>query len=213
MQDMTGINCFVLGDGGGPIDVVHPSWLKCKIIDQIPSHNEFLVFDADIVCRRTWDPEAIFNQMGRAFCAVPDFRSQEVFDECNSIGVAFPDVYLNGGLLMFGREHKPIWDCVLDRHPGPFGKWLEQGALNIALLDSGCDVCRLPRIYNTLVHKGNTEGHVFDISRAINVHFCGVSHPDSLSILQAQIKVHENNQHAKESVGVAGGAAQECSLR
>jgi len=216
MEAMTGLQCIVITGTGDPQPadpwrVVHPSWLKCKVAEILKHENEFLVFDADVIAHRPWNPKELFKNMRRAFCVVPDTRDQQVFDECNAIGMPFPDVYVNGGLLIFGREHQPIWDAVWKRHPGPFGKWLEQGALNIALLDSGCEVCRLPRYYNTLLHMSQLDGQTVDISRAINLHFCGVNNPQSLLKIQAKLNANHIDKAGQDSLG--GVTAEECSLR
>lgn len=155
MQKMTGLRCIVI-DGarrvGAPErlpEVVHPSWLKCHITRIFPTEHRFLVFDADIFCLSHWDPEALFAETRKSFCAVPDRNLPAVYKECCEHQLPFPDWYVNGGLLMFNRKHEAIWDEVWNKHPR-YGRWLEQTALNKAIQESGIDVCRLPRVFNQL---------------------------------------------------------------
>ena len=134
------------------IGAPHPSFLKLHIPAMFPDHAEFLYFDSDIIMRQHWSPEYIFADSGRPFIAVPDVRSDAVFQECNRFGLPFPDWYLNAGLLIFGREHAPILRSAYDA--GQVGSWLEQTGLNIALLKSRAEILRLPRTFNTLLWPG-----------------------------------------------------------
>lgn len=134
---------------------VHPAWLKLKIPELFPK-RDILYFDSDVLFMRKWDVRGMFEAMGRPFMAVPDVRSQPVLAECQNFGIPFPDWYLNTGLFVFGREHTPILDAAWEKRP-QFGSWLEQTALNHALLHSGAEVCRLPRTFNTLLWPGHDD--------------------------------------------------------
>lgn len=172
MSHMTGLKCVVIER---PLcETAHPSWNKCKIVDSFDD-DSFLVFDADIICVQRWTPLKLFQSVGRAFCAVPDTRDQVVWDECNELGISFPDCYVNAGLTMFGREHAPIWRETFKYHP-KCGRFLEQGALNLSLLNSGIEVCRLPRYFNVMMNGDRGMKAIPDqdvVHRAINVHACG----------------------------------------
>jgi hypothetical protein len=166
MELMTGLECLVIDDGVNFGTVTHPSWMKCLLAKNFPQHSEFLVFDADVICVRPWDPKALFVSMGRNFCAVPEENHVPVLVECHNFRLPFPDWYVNGGLLMFGREHQPVWDEVWAKHP-EYGSWLEQTALNEAL--RGHEVARLPRIYNSMLH-GDRNAALEKRKTAVNVH-------------------------------------------
>ena len=151
MAAMTGLSCHVVTRPHHTTEVAHPSWLKCWITEMFPAEDAFLLFDADILPLRPWDPDGIFHKLGRPFLAVPEDNTPPVFNECRRYQLPPWDWYVNGGLTIFGHEHAPIWRAVWKRHPG-YGSWLEQTALNHVLLESGTPVCRLPRQFNQLLH-------------------------------------------------------------
>jgi len=162
--------------GSGWPQAVHPSWLKCKVLEVLPQ-DEFLLFDADIICLQPWNPEKVFADNGRKFCAVPDRICQMVHQECLAFQLPYPNWYVNAGLTMFSREHAFVWQRTWQRHP-KFGRWLEQTALNVALKefeDSGGGVCRLPRNYNTLPSledgKNNFAWPTPETKDVINFHY------------------------------------------
>jgi hypothetical protein len=184
MAHYTGLQITVVEN---PIrQYAHPSWAKADVIEMFPTEDSFLVFDADVVCLRHWSPDQLFADLGRPFCAAVERRSQDVFDECAALEISFPDVMVNGGLLMFGREHLPVWEAVRGRHP-KCGRWMEQGALNLSLLESDFEVCRLPRQFNTLAHNKPLAALTPDEierKRVINLHWCGVRDPQKLLEIQ-----------------------------
>ena len=167
MSQMTGLECRVVTELF--CGAFHPSWQKAKLIDYMPDVDSFMVFDADIMCLRPWNPEAIFESLGRPFCAVIDRRTEGVFHECHDLGIGFPDTYVNGGLTIFGREHKPIWDCTWSRHP-KCGRFLEQGALNLALMETDMQVCRLPKRFNVVTSKGEISQGEVQSQNVVNLH-------------------------------------------
>lgn len=195
MEQMTGINCTVITDEIYKVD--HPSWMKCAVVDHSPfkPYDSFMIFDADVICVKPWNPHTLFESMGRPFMAVPDTRDQVVWDECNALGISFPDVYVNGGLTIFGREHAPIWRNTFKHHP-KCGRWLEQGALNLSLLNSGVEVCRLPRYFNVLMNGDRGLKSIPDkqvIERAINVHACGINGPRGIQRMQERYGIHHES--------------------
>lgn len=186
MAQYTGLKCVVVENSLR--QYAHPSWSKADVIEMFPDVDSFLVFDADVVCLREWRPKWIFDDLGRPFCAVYERRSQDVFDECAALEISFPDVMVNGGVLMFGREHLPVWQVVRGKHP-KCGRWMEQGALNLALLDGDIEVCRLPRIFNTLANNKPLVPLSDDeiMKRGvINYHWCGVRDPQKLREIQGR---------------------------
>ena len=186
MSKRTGLRCVVLDDIGSSIPkaklpkVAHPAWLKAHVLDLFPEEDEFMLFDADLIPRRDWDPQAIFRQMRGAFCAVPDRNCETVRDECASFNLPFPDWYVNTGLLLFSRQHAPVWDYVRKKHP-KHGSWQEQTAVNEALLALRVSVARLPRDFNYLaLSKTKSNGE-------INFHPAGeVITVDKLIALQSE---------------------------
>jgi len=177
MTQNTGLRCEVINELSH--GVCHASWLKCHLLQMFPDHDEFLVFDADIIPVKHWNPRELFKSMNRAFCAVPDRNWSATWNECRNFDLPYPDFYINGGLLIFGREHGPIWESVWKRHP-KFGSWMEQTALNAALMNCGMEVCRLPRDFNRLLH-GITP---IQRTEAINLHAAGL--PDrSMEMMKA----------------------------
>jgi hypothetical protein len=175
MSACTGLQARVINSMEG-VEVAHPSWLKCFIADVFTDHDEFLVFDADIIALRPWDPAGLFDSLGRPFCAVPEPNGARVFEECKAHTLPFPDWYVNGGLTIFGREHVPIWRRTWEMHPR-YGSWLEQTALNQALAETYLPTCRLPRRFNALAHGGKIDpGYIAVAADSIvNLHCCSAS--------------------------------------
>jgi hypothetical protein len=199
MEEMTGIQCFVIEENPREWQAVHPSWLKCHVPAMFPDHDEFLVFDADILAVRPWDPAALFETLGRPFMAVPEpGTNPEVMEECRKWQLAFPDSYLNCGLLVFGREHAPVLDAAWEYHPHG-GEWLEQTALNRALVDSGVEICRLPRRYNTLAKHGRINSIYSRVSPqdAVCLHTAAMADP-------REILAHHRRLAAWFDSGLAG---------
>jgi len=188
---MTGLECRVITDVF--CGAYHPSWQKAKLIDHFPNVDSFLVFDADLICLRRWNPDVLFETLGRPFCAVPDRRTDGVYEECAELSIAFPDIYVNGGMTMFGREHKPVWDEVWKRHP-KCGRFLEQGALNLALLDLDIQVCRLPKRYNVVTHRGQITQSELDALGAINLHATNLKVPSEVAKIQSQYGLYANRE-------------------
>lgn len=181
MQEMTGVPCVVMEDAG-EWRACHPSWLKSHIHRLFTQENEFLVFDADLLALRPWDPAGMFEAMGRPFMAVPEPNANPVLlEECREWGLGFPDVYINAGLLLYGREHGYVWDRVWAMHPRG-GRWLEQTALNHALAMEAVEMCRLPRRFNVLAQMGRLNSIYCraTLGNAVNVHTCGMSDPDEI---------------------------------
>lgn len=183
MSEMTGLDYVVIDDQFA--DSPHPSWLKAKVTERLPDYDDFLVMDADMVCVQTWNPLWLYESMGRPFCAVPDTRDPWVYGECMNLGIPFPDTYVNGGLTMFNRRHQHVWDKVWARLPS-CGQWQEQGALNLALLETGVEVCRLPRRFNVILNKGCiiTEESKPLLSNAVNIHGCNIGGVEKLKQFQ-----------------------------
>lgn len=149
MQKMTGITCGMMTID---FDTVHPSWNKTKVCEEYDIRDGMFLFDADILCLKPWNPVELWEKHNRAFLAVPDRNIERVEEECERYGIGFPDMYVNAGLTIFGREHKPIWDATFAKHPWVRG-WLEQTPLNQVLRDyekDGGKVVRLDRKYNRI---------------------------------------------------------------
>jgi len=181
MSELTGLRCVVLTDDRPLPAVVHPSWLKAHLLDLFPDEQEFCLFDADLLPRKPWSPEKLFADLGRVFCAVPDRNTDFVRQECERFGLPFPDWYVNAGLVLFSRAHAPVWEYVRGKHP-EYGRWLEQTALNEALLKLNLEVARLPRQFNRLFTDPA------ELDGEINSHPAGIAFDlSSLSALQSAL--------------------------
>lgn len=181
MAAMTGLETRVIDvDDYG---CAHPSWLKCHVHRIFPEEDSFLVFDADVLAIRGWDPEEMFEVMRRPFMAVPEPNANPtLMAECRKWAIGGPDVYVNGGFLIYGREHGYIWDRTWARHPHG-GSWLEQTALNRSILDSYMEVCRLPRHFNLLAQAGRIRSLYSrsTLRHAYNVHACAMKSAEEVS--------------------------------
>lgn len=187
MAAMTGLETRVIDtDDYG---CAHPSWLKCHIHRIFPDVDSFLVFDADVLAIRGWDPEEMFEVMRRPFMAVPEPNANDVLiEECRDWKLGYPDIYINGGFLIYGREHGYVWDRTWKHHPKG-GRWLEQTALNRSLADNCTEICRLPRHFNMLAQKGRVRSLYSrtTLRHAYNVHTCALQTPEELTDCHARL--------------------------
>jgi len=149
MSELTGLNCVVVNDWHGS-KLEHPSWVKCRILDIFPQENDFLYFDADIWCIKPWNPKHIFESNGRKFMGVVEPEHNAIDAECDKWDIN-REVYFNGGLLMFSREHKEMFNTALKYHP--FGRWYEQTPLNICSIGTPKHI--LPKEFNFLNHAAS----------------------------------------------------------
>lgn len=175
MSELTGLDCRVIDSVSGEYE--HSSWFKCHAIEKFPESDSFLYFDADIWCLKPWNPEQLFESHGGKFCAVLEPQHNAIDIECGRWAIDRKK-YFNGGLMMFGREHKYVFENALRYHP--FGRWYEQTPLNISaqLLP---DLCLLPQKYNTLAHGGRTPQ---DLSDVVNLHWCSCNSANQIKELQ-----------------------------
>jgi hypothetical protein len=190
VRSMTGLPTAVIE--ADPLGCAHPSWLKCHIPRIFPDHDSFLVFDADLLPVRPWDPVSLFETLGRPFMAVPEPPDHpELVEECAAWHIPHPGVYINAGLLIYGREHLPVLDRAWSYHPNG-GSWLEQTALNRALLDEAVEVCHLPRRYNVIAHHGRIN-NIYCRSHpgeAINLHTCAIGDPYEIAQHHARLEAY-----------------------
>lgn len=172
MRTMTGVECtvwFEWQDARREI-LSNPSWMKCHIIEEFGVlAAPFLVFDADILPMRPWNPEALYR--GR-FTGVAEAPNTMIRQECNAYGMR-QDRYINGGLLMFDASHRSIWDETWSRHPH-YGRWLEQTSLNKSL--DGKAVTLLPHAFNTLLQQEGEDltPEGLKARPEVNLHMCGL---------------------------------------
>lgn len=171
MAAMTGLTVAVLREPEP--DLVHPAWGKCRIMEKFPKHDSFLIFDADVLALRPWNPAAIYDSLGKEFCAVAEPLTVPVLDESMKHGFG-PGRYFNSGVILCGRHHQPIFDRTLTMHP-QCGQWLEQTALNIAVAETIPKAALLPWKFNSLAHGGDLR--LIDPVRIVNIHYCGMHDP------------------------------------
>lgn len=178
MALMTGLDYVVVSDLFYP--ACHPSWLKCHLLNRYKG-EDLLIMDADIISLKMWNPQRIFEDTGRPFLAVPEPRYQSVLEECEVMGLPFPDIYVNGGLVVCGAHHAPIWQAAWKKHP-KCGRWLEQSALNLAIIESDIPVCRLPRAFNYVTHHGKFTSQELEYQSVVNLHVSGCDSKEILEI-------------------------------
>jgi lipopolysaccharide biosynthesis glycosyltransferase len=190
MVKMTGLQCGVIDNTSAEFS--NPSWLKCRITDLFHMHDSFLYFDADIIARKPWKPDVLFEMMGRPFCAAVDKNCDYMQTECVKYNLPYPSWYVNAGLLMFGREHQYIWDYVWSKHP-EYGTWYEQTALNEALLKLNVEVCRFPHSMNQIIEGSSPVAR----AKAVNLHaagFRGEYQTELLNCVQRRIQNTDKNE-------------------
>lgn len=183
MEEMTQMPCVVVDKifKGVP----HVTWLKCFLIEHFPHEDSFLYFDADVICLKEWRPEKLFEDLQRSFCAIPNSLDEGSFSESLYCGIPFPFYYVNAGVLMFGREHKLIWDGAWRRQPR-FGylDWGENAALNAAIWESRMQIAHLPPHFNFMAHNGNVSVQEAIDGGVINYHACNLHTADGVREVQ-----------------------------
>lgn len=190
MEAMTGLPCHVIDHDD--FGCSHPSWLKCHVHRIFPNEESFFVFDADILPLRPWDPASMFYTLGRPVMAVPEPNDNpDLLKECQEWCFGYPDCYLNAGLLIFGREHVDILERAWSMHPNG-GRWLEQSAFNRAIIDSGHEVCRLPRHFNMIAQRGRVFAMYArtTLRHAYCVHTCALGSPQAVTEAHQRILAH-----------------------
>ena len=172
MSEMTGLDCRIIDDWHGE-ELEHPAWLKCRILDIFKQENEFFYFDSDVWAMKPWHPDHIFHGCNRDFIGVHAWENWILQGECNKYGLPPHGFYIGGGLLVFGREHKAIWDYALSLHPG-FSAWFDQTPLNLSLKRLACPVTRLPYKYCAEAHGGiyDAKSTNCPFDEVVNLHFC-----------------------------------------
>lgn len=185
MAEMTKLDTLVITKD--PYSLHHPSWLKTRIWSEIPEEfDSILVFDADILPMRQWNPFAIFHATKRPFIIVPDLHTPHVEDECNMFKIPFPGIYSNGGLFICGREHEKILNSVyMNRYP-ECGRNIEQTGLNLELIESKTEVLRLPRTFNTILWQNHDDFSTSALQARpeVNLHAALVRDPKKVRQIQ-----------------------------
>lgn len=151
MQEMTGIECLIWSKTDKY--VCNPSWLKCDIfgpwdLDPIKAHDEIMIFDADILPMKPWNPLTYCQGDNFHFAGVAEFTAP-VWDECQRFGVPFGQ-YFNCGMFIIHRRAKSALEWAGRKHP-EYGSWLEQTAINVGLQKMGYPLTHMPAELNYLL--------------------------------------------------------------
>lgn len=172
MAEKTGLKCHILDSWHGePYE--HPAWVKCRIIDLFPQEDSFFYFDSDIWCLKPWSPEHLFSGFNRDFLAVPAIDNKYLRDECHRYDIPENGKYVCTGLMIFGREHKAVFEYAESLHPN-FGLWYDQTPINVALKNQGIFISQLPHKFCSETHGGNYSPAFtgVPIMEVVNLHFC-----------------------------------------
>jgi len=147
---ITGWECAALTDPCDAVkrNILHPSWLKCHLLEIFPGYDRYLALDADIIPLQKWDPDALISQAPPLMAGVLDFPSDRVELECRNYRLEIEN-YLNCGLLCFSPEHHEVFERAWRGYPG-YGTWLEQTAINKAIQKTQDAVAKWPAKYNRL---------------------------------------------------------------
>jgi len=169
MEAMTGVKCFVISEWDDR-GAVSPAWMKCHIIaDCRKLPPPYFLFDADILPMKPWDPRSLYR--GR-FAGTVEPQTDILRAECSLYNLNRLR-YINGGLVMFDESHADIWAETWGKHPR-YGSWLEQTALNKALVRHDIDL--IPNTYNTLVrpNREDLSAKALLARPETNLHLCGL---------------------------------------
>lgn len=149
MHRCTGLPCVVLGDehyaqaglAGKP-----PALLKLRIWDFV-DFDDVLLFDADTVCLRNWDPCEWAGS--KSVVATRDWIWRDyVQDEAASLGILLEEYFLSSLLILNRQTHEPMFRLATELFPQTTGRLFEQTALNGARHRLGLPIQFLDRRYN-----------------------------------------------------------------
>ena len=164
MEAMTGIKSHVITSD--PYNLVHPSWLKCKIPEMFPDEQSYFIFDADILPLKPWRIQILHHKP--TFIAVPDRATEMVRQEQVALGMGEDHTYINGGFLIFNRAASHIMTDAFQHYP-IYGNWLEQGAVNkeiskhpglLSLMDNAFNCHVHPNLIDDAIEKGIFNAHL-----------------------------------------------------
>jgi hypothetical protein len=136
-------------------------WLKYHGFDFFPDAERLLYFDADLLCVKDW----IVPDVG--FGVVQDWMTEQVKAECRNLKI-HPLHYFNAGLMIIHRDLAAIFKDTLAL--GPTGFWVDQGAVNCAVANSGITETLLDRKFNRLINEAHY-GEIENYPDTVNWHF------------------------------------------
>jgi len=155
MQRYTGLKCHVVSDWPRSVRLppsTNPSWLKLWMQECLFPGEDLLLFDADLFCRKPWDPAEALGIHDLCWVLAKPFHTRGVFSfpkldrECEECGLDM-DRYGNCGLMLIKSS------CTILKEAQKFcpvyGSWLEQTGVNRAVQDRpDLSIGTLPPAYN-----------------------------------------------------------------
>lgn len=162
MSRQTGLACEVISRVDA--NLVHSAWHKLNLLRDYPGETLF-IFDADIWCRRPWDP-ALWRETGLAMVPEPPFRPVKL--ESLLYGIA-PGRYCNSGLIIADQRAAGVFAVAKKLHPH-YGSWLEQTAINHCAREFPFQP--MPQTLNHQVRPALPLPEICAVP-AINLHFTG----------------------------------------
>lgn len=164
MQAMTGIECHVVDKVDSRL--VHASWHKLNLLRDYPGQT-LLIFDADIWCQKRWRPH---DWLSRGLAMAPEVVNAPIEKESALYGLSASHYY-NAGLLICDNRCRELFHDAMKLHPR-YGTWLEQTALNRAIIDLKQPITELPQTYNHLVSI-DLPADKLKALHSTNLHFAG----------------------------------------
>ena len=178
MQEMTGVECMVIGDEHVKhLDLPHPAWAKLWVHDWT-DENIVMVFDADLWCMKEWQPDKFFAPW--SITAATEPWSQQLNNEAVDHSIPI-ERYFNTGLMIFSHALKRQFDAAKDLRP-KYGRWYEQTAICKVVSDAGVPFNEIPERYNHLLWPGRDSYDPQRLSMlgAVNLHFASLNNPKQI---------------------------------
>ena len=161
MARHTGLRCVVLGDQHYQalgLQAHNPGLLKLWLWDLVQD-EDVLLFDADTVCLRDWQPQRYLDRS--AVTAVHDWIWRDgIQQEAQSVAMPVEEYFLASLLILHRPRHEPLLQLAREIYPRTSQLVYEQTALNAARYQLGIPLRLLDRRFNWgLFGKGNLHNH------------------------------------------------------
>lgn len=183
MESMTDVRCVVVTNWPDT-PLVHPSWAKLWLQDIYPG-EDLMIFDADLLACRPWDPVEMLQGYGLAWVRN---RNRRAAEECKRYGLNL-DRYATSGLLLVKADCPALKEAR--KYYPEYGPWYEEIPLNDVEQQGRFHVHLLPEEFNRFYYLGKGAGDSLAEtmkSNPVNLHLVGLrGSPRRMSSVEKEI--------------------------
>jgi hypothetical protein len=171
----TGLRCIILGDkeyGAAGLTGQLPELLKLRVWDFVDA-NAVLLFDADMVCLRPWDPGSMSAEATMVATRDWIWRSG-IVKEAENGAVPLNEYFLASLMILNRDHHREMLRMAEQLFPHIPSNVMAQTAINAARSRLGIPITFLDRRYNwSLFGEGNLHSKAAPIVAHYNTMSCG----------------------------------------